>query len=91
MRPRFLDEQSKETSASPLAFVDKPPPFLIAYGSDDFPHLRKQAQVMADTLRSAAGEVVSIELDGCDHLGASYMAGEADGPWVTAAAWIHTF
>ena len=89
MRPRFLDEESKETSASPLAFIDKPPPFLIAYGSDDFPHLREQAREMTSALRSAGGEVESIELAGCDHLGASYMAGEADGPWVTAAAaWI---
>lgn len=89
MRPRFLDEESKVTSASPLAHVADPPPFLIACGSDDFPHLREQARAMADALQAAGGDVESIELSGCDHLGASYAAGRADGPWVTAAAaWI---
>ena len=89
MRPRFLRDAESETQASPIANIDRVPPFLITYGSDDFPHLRAQAQAMEKELKRHGGDVDSIELAHCDHLGASYAAGETGGTWIAAAAaWI---
>ena len=88
-RPRFLGDADSETSASPVKNIARVSPFLIAYGSDDFPHLRSQAQEMESALKRRDGDVESIELAACDHLGASYAAGETGGTWITAAtAWI---
>ena len=89
MRPRFLGDAENETKASPLANIDRLTPFLITYGSDDIPHLRTQAQAMEKELKRRGGEVESIELADCDHLGASYAAGQSGGTWISAAAaWI---
>jgi arylformamidase len=88
MRPRFLGAESAETdrAASPVTFVDADaPPFLIAYGTEDFPHLRTQAEEMAATLRAAGADVDTVLLEGRDHFGASFAGGEADGPWVPQA------
>lgn len=92
MRPRFLgpEDSGNEGPASPLSQIDgKPPPFLIAYGDDDFPHLMTQAQKMADALERAGGDVERLELPKASHLGASLAAGDPDGLWVTtASAWM---
>lgn len=92
MRPRFLGPESAETdrAASPLAFVSPDaPPFLLAYGTEDFPHLKTQADRMADALASAGVDVTKIVLEGRDHFGASLAGGEPDGPWVPQAlAWM---
>lgn len=86
MRPRFLGEEGNEEEASPIANIsDTPPPFFIAYGSNDFPHLRQQALDMAKALEDAGAEATRIELPGRDHLGASLATGEADGPWLSPA------
>jgi acetyl esterase/lipase len=92
MRPRFLgpEDSGNEGLASPLSQIDgAPPPFLIAYGDEDFPHLITQAQAMADALERAGGNVERLELPKASHLGASLAAGEPDGLWATtAAAWM---
>lgn len=89
MRPRFLGDVGYETKASPIANIERLTPFLITYGSDDIPHLRTQAQAMESALKGRGGNVESIELAACDHLGASYAAGETGGEWISAAAaWI---
>ncbi|MCR9221686.1 MAG: alpha/beta hydrolase [Alphaproteobacteria bacterium] len=88
MRPRFLGPEDAETdrAASPLHHVRSgAPPFLIACGERDFPHLRAQAARFADALEAASVPVERLDLAGCDHLGASYAAGAADGPWLAAA------
>lgn len=86
MRPRFLGEGGNEQAASPVANIgDTPPPFFIACGSNDFPHLRQQAFAMVLALQDACGDVTHIELPGRDHLGASLATGEADGPWLDPA------
>lgn len=84
MRPRFLGAEGNgyEQAASPLRNIqDTPPPFLIAHGSKDFPHLMRQAEEMERTLRQQGGKATRIVLDGCDHLSASYACGDADGVW----------
>lgn len=89
MRPRFLGDPAlgHEAAASPLTHIRTgAPPFLIAYGSEDFPHLIKQADDFADALRHANIAVETLVLSERDHLGASYASGEAGGPWVRAAA-----
>jgi len=86
MRPRFLDSDgAADLDASPLHTIAKAPPFLLAWGDSDFPHLIPQAEQMAAALRAAGGEATTLTLAGCDHLGASYECGKADGQWLPAA------
>jgi arylformamidase len=89
MRPRFLgpDDSGHEHAASPLSHVRaSSPPFLVSYGSNDFPHLRQQAQDFIAAMRAQGNDVTECELPGCDHLGASYASGEPDGDWIRIAA-----
>jgi acetyl esterase/lipase len=92
MRPRFLGHQGNgaEHSASPLHSIQaRPPPFLMAHGENDFPHLIKQAEAMETALRAAGGEVERIVLPGRTHFTASLATSEPDMPWLsTAKAWI---
>lgn len=88
MRPRFLGPEDAGTDrvASPLSHVSaNAPPFLIAYGTEDFPHLREQAERMVEALSAAGIATAKIILDGRDHFGASLAGGEPDGPWVPRA------
>ena len=85
-RPRFLGAAGNEHLASPIDRIeDKPPPFLIAHGDEDFPHLMKQAERMRAALLAAGGDAERVVLKGCNHFTASYAGGEADGPWVKRA------
>jgi arylformamidase len=88
MRPRFLGPEDGETDrrASPMSFVSADaPPFLIAYGTEDFPHLRDQADRIEAALVGEGCDVAKIVFDGRDHFGASLAGGEPDGPWVSRA------
>lgn len=88
MRPRFLGDpsQGNEEPASPMTHIRRgAPPFLVAFGTADFPHLVQQARAFIDGLIAAGVAAEALELDGCDHLGASYASGEPDGAWVRAA------
>lgn len=87
-RPRFLgaEDSGSDQAASPLNFVTSDaPPFLIAYGTEDFPHLRDQAERMAARLGEVVVDVDKVVFEGRDHFGASFAGGEADGPWVARA------
>lgn len=96
MRPRFLGAADDPAAAmltekaSPLKMIQgTPPPFLLAFGTRDFPHLIPQAEMMARELRAAGGKVVELAMEGRDHFTASFAGGEAKGPWVQAATgWI---
>ncbi len=95
VRPRFLGTAADaESGASPLTRLEPAacPPFLLTWGSRDFPHLAAQAGTMAEALRAAQVPVQTLVLDGCDHFQASEACGDADGPWVAhAVAWMrHT-
>jgi arylformamidase len=83
-RPRFLGpvEQKHEIPASPLLNIQgKPPPFFMAWGEKDFPHLIRQAADMACALRAAGGQVETTVLPGCDHLGTWVPTGDPNSPW----------
>jgi arylformamidase len=87
MRPRFLGPEGSgsDQTASPILHIRRTPPFLIAFGEKDFPHLRAQGQEMASALSAAGGDVETILMPDCDHFTASLAGGEADGPWVRYA------
>ena len=83
-RPRFLEPpgSGSDRAASPIMHIaPNPPPFLIAHGTRDFPHLMKQADAMVDALRKAGGETEKIVFDGCDHFQASLATADAAKPW----------
>ncbi|HUH87447.1 MAG TPA: alpha/beta hydrolase [Pusillimonas sp.] len=86
VRPRFLGppEAGAEKQASPLFQVRAGlPPFFLAWGVDDFPHLKRQALEMMAELQAAKVPVESLELPGCNHFTASYAAGDVGGLWPT--------
>ncbi len=86
MRPRFLGPSGNEREASPIHQMQAPlPPFYVAHGSEDFPHLMKQAEAFEAAFRAAGGSVKRDVLAGRNHFSASYAGGEADGPWVKPA------
>ncbi len=83
MRPGFLsDEAGSDTDASPIHTITNTPPFLIAWGDRDFPHLIVQARDMTQALQDAGGAVETLCLSDCDHLGASYACGNPEGLWI---------
>jgi arylformamidase len=88
VRPRFLgpENEHNELPASPIHQIrDVPIPFLLAYGEQDFPHLKVQAEQMATALGQRGGDVTTLILPGCDHFQACYAAGDASGLWVKRA------
>jgi acetyl esterase/lipase len=90
-RPRFLgDDPENDRRASPIHNIQgRPPPFFMAHGSDDFPHLITQAQRMEQALRAVDGAVERVVLDGRNHFSACYAAGEREGPLVPRMlAWM---
>lgn len=91
MRPRFLGPAGNEEVASPICNIQgSPPPFLMAHGSDDFPHLSRQAAEMEQALKAAGGEATQIVFPGRNHFSACYAGGEIDGPWVRPALrWLN--
>lgn len=87
MRPRFLGpDVQNDVAASPIRQIEPPlPPFLVAYGSNDFPHLVPQGRSFVAALRGAGATVEQIEMPERTHFTSSFAGGEADGPWVPAA------
>jgi acetyl esterase/lipase len=92
MKPRFLGaDPAAEHAASPIHNIETTPPFLIAHGDKDFPHLMKQAEAIEAALKKAGGAVERMILPGRDHFSASHAGGEAGGPWVPKALdWIRS-
>jgi len=88
--PRFLGEDAgNDTDASPIHTIMNTPPFLMAWGDRDFPHLIVQAEKMALALQDAGGQVEALSLTDCDHLGASYACGNTEGLWVRSLVeWV---
>ena len=88
MRPRFLGPEGNgaELTASPIRHIQgKPPPFFMACGEGDFPHLVRQANEMADELRAAGTITTLVVLPGRTHFTASLAGGDTHGPWVPGA------
>jgi acetyl esterase/lipase len=88
MRPRFLGPASEDIDreASPILQMEKPlPPFFVAYGEKDFPHLIAQANEMIAALRAQGAQVEQMVLSGKTHLEAHVTAGDARGDWARTA------
>lgn len=94
VRPRFLgspDDIGAATTASPLLRLDSDAcaPFLLAWGSRDFPHLVTQGRQMHEALRSAGVATESFVFEGCDHFEASLACAEPESGWPDrAVAWM---
>ena len=86
-RPRFLGpDPATDRIASPRYQLQSPlPPFLVAHGSKDFPHLIPQAERFVAAVQAVGGEAERLVLPDRTHFTASYAGGEADGLWVPAA------
>jgi acetyl esterase/lipase len=86
-RPRFLGaDPANDLRASPRFQLQPPlPPFLVAHGSRDFPHLITQAGRFVAAVRAQGFEADHLELADRTHFTASYAGGESEGPWVPAA------
>jgi arylformamidase len=88
MRPRFLGPEGagNEQAASPRRHIrNGAPAFHIAWGENDFPHLRSQADAFAKALAIGTNAVSTQVLADVDHLGASYASAEVNGAWITEA------
>src|SRR6185437_1682774 len=88
MRPRFLGTTipDNEVHASPIFQIETvATPFLVSYGSNDFPHLIVQAKKFAMVYRAKGGSVHPLELPDCDHVSILVKAARADEPWLGAA------
>lgn len=87
VRPRFLGPENvdNERKASPIENIATAPPFLIAHGDSDFPHLMVQAEEMEQRLVGLGGQVRRLVLQDADHFVASFCAGDSEGVWVKAA------
>lgn len=84
IRPRFLGPEGNghERDASPILNIQgAPPPFLMAHGGDDFPHLMRQAADMQAALRAAGGDAERLVLDGRTHFTASLATADPAMPW----------
>ncbi len=69
--------------ASPLHCVGpEAPPFFVAYGSRDLPHILAQSPAMIDALRAAGGNPLLRVLDGCDHFDANARCADPQFEWV---------
>ena len=94
VRPRFLgtnDVERIDREASPIACIEPEacPPFLLTYGSRDFPHLVTQAVQMKAALEAAGVPVQSHILEGADHFEVSVASGGHPAGWpALAAAWM---
>ena len=86
-RPRFLgNDPQNDRRASPRYNLEPPlPPFLVAYGTKDFPHLVAQAQRFVPALKGAGGAAEELAMPERTHFTASYAGGEGGDPWVPAA------
>lgn len=94
MRPRFLGpagEGDATTAASPLLRIDSAAcaPFLLAWGSRDFPHLVGQGRQMQDALQRDGVAAEAFVFEGADHFEASLACGQPESGWPDrAAAWM---
>jgi arylformamidase len=88
VRPRFLGvpEDGYEAAASPLRQISAPlPPFFMAWGEKDFPHLVLQARAMGEALRAVGAALEQVELPGCNHLEAHLACGDPQAGWAGPA------
>ncbi len=92
VRPRFLGppRSGYAEAASAIVHIKAPPPFLLAWGSRDFPHVRSHSVAMAGALRAAGGRVETQVFAGLSHMQCSLETGKLDGAWAgRAVRWMN--
>lgn len=83
--PPCLPSGSDGSAESPAYNIDgTPPPFFIAWGSDDYDFLIPQARTFADALATAGGDVERLECAGKTHFSVSYESAAPGGEWMNA-------
>jgi arylformamidase len=96
MRPRFLGAEGEgdaTTAASPLLRIDAAAcaPFLLSWGSRDFPHLIVQGRQMLEALQRAGVAAEAFVFEGADHFEASLACGQGESGWPDrAGAWMQS-
>jgi len=96
MRPRFLGpvgEGDATTAASPLLRIDAAAcaPFLLSWGSRDFPHLIVQGRQMLEALQRAGVAAEAFVFEGADHFEASLACSQGKSGWPDrASAWMRS-
>jgi acetyl esterase/lipase len=91
-RPPCIEEGGDGFAESPVnRLKETPPPFLITWGSDDYPFLIPQGQAFAEAVNNAGGEAETLELPGKTHFTVHNEGAAANGGWTKRAlAWIDT-
>jgi acetyl esterase/lipase len=85
MRPRFIGSASDREVSPRGQLSASMAPFLVAWGTKDFPHLIPQAERFVEAVKAAGGKAQGLPMEGLTHFTASYAGGDAGGPWVPAA------
>ncbi|MCZ6511023.1 MAG: alpha/beta hydrolase [Alphaproteobacteria bacterium] len=91
-RPPCLSDDDEGRVESPIhRLQETPPPFLITWGSDDYPFLIQQGKAFANAVGDAGGEAKTLELPDKTHFTVHYEGAAADGAWTRRAlAWLAT-
>ena len=91
-RPPCLPDDDEGRVESPIhRLQETPPPFLITWGSDDYPFLIQQGKAFANAVGDAGGEAKTLELPDKTHFTVHYEGAAADGAWTRRAlAWLAT-
>ena len=88
--PPCLPDGTEGRDESPLyRLQETPPPFIVAWGSEDYPFLIPQGKDFAVAVGDAGGEAETLELAGKTHFTVHYEGAAAGGEWTARAlAWI---
>ncbi len=89
-REFLFQTDDDEHEASPIDHAARnTAPFFIAYGENDFAHVRTTARDMVPALQTTGVEVVEREYAGLDHYAMNLAQGDPAHDWVrTARRWL---
>ena len=89
--PPCLEEGDDGQQKSPLyRLAETPPPFLVSWGSADYPFLIPQAKAFATALGDAGADIETREMEGKTHFSVMGEGAEPGGEWSQRAiSWIN--
>lgn len=89
--PPCLAEGDDGRQKSPLyRLAETPPPFLVSWGSADYPFLIPQAKAFAAALGDADTDLDTLEMEGKTHFSVMGEGAEPGGEWSQRAiSWIN--